>query len=53
MRSRAPDADRLTVPPVGSSAPIPAEPETPSAEGEISPAGAPERSELAGSVWLR
>ena len=50
VRSRAADAERLTVPPVGRSAPREAVPETPSLEGASSFGGAPERREFAGSV---
>ena len=37
VRSRAPYAETATVPPVGSSAPMPAVAEAPSADGTISP----------------
>ncbi len=53
VMSREPYADTLTLPPVGRSWPTEAVPETLSTEGAISPYGAPERSEFAGSVWLR
>ena len=51
--SLEPEAVTLMVPPVGRSWPTLAEPEKPSADGAISPAGAPDSREFTGSVWLR